>query len=106
MNINDFCDVIKEFGDLYKKKFNQGQLSAISVSLFRTEFKENIIIPGRLNIRGFLGNKILTYILGIKNSLEYFNNIYNENWGYYLFIDDSILNPKNILKIMMKRILF
>ena len=42
MNINDFCDVIKELEGSYKNKYNLGQLSAISVSLFRTEFKENI----------------------------------------------------------------
>lgn len=98
MNINDFCDEIKELGGTYKDKYNLGQLSAVSVSLFRTEFKEKIIIPGRINIRGFLGHKFLTYILGIKNSLEYFNNTFNGNWAYYLFIDDSIIMPKKYIE--------
>lgn len=79
--------LVKELGGQYLVKYNKGGiLNAYSVSLFLKD----------RNVSESQKVKINSYIVGVIETIRYFKNIYNDDWVYVLYIDNSLYRLKNI----------
>lgn len=87
MNTFNSQEIKKEFGGKYLVKYNKGRiLNAYSVSLFLKD----------RNVDETQKVKINSYIVGVIETIKYFKNIYNDDWVYVLYIDNSLNRLKNI----------
>ena len=87
--------IFKDFADEYKQKYDSGlkELNAYTTSYFKKNKNDmtNIDII-----------KYNTYIIGIIETVKYFQRIFNKDWVYVLYIDNSIIKIKDSDEMIMR----
>jgi len=83
-------NIFKDFGDEYNTKYYNGSKT---LNAYTTSFYKKFKSPENINNIDII--KYNTYIIGILETVRFFQEIFSTDWVYVLYIDNSIMKLKN-----------